>query len=315
MRFRHLPVEGRLPGFGGATGWLGTPPDLTGKVVLVNFWTFTCVNWLRQLPYLRAWHEKYADQGLVVVGVHTPEFSFEHDAEQVRRQARADRIDYPVALDDDYRVWSAFGNNYWPALYLADAAGDIRYHHFGEGEYERTEKAIQRLLDIPTRGLVMPEPRPIEESADPSTLRSAENYTGYRRTASFASPGGFVPGRSHRYETPAELDLNEWSLTGEWTVDAEATVAEAAGARILNRFHARDLNMVMGAVSPVRFRILVDGEAPAAAAGEDVDPDGYGVVSDRRFYQLLRQPDPIIERTAEITFLEAGAETYSFTFG
>ncbi|GAA0463612.1 hypothetical protein Ade02nite_30410 [Paractinoplanes deccanensis] len=319
----HLPVEGRLPLLDGATGWLGTEPltpeGLRGRVVLVNFWTFTCVNWLRQLPYVRAWHHKYASQGLVVLGVHTPEFRFEHNLDDVRRQARADRIDYPVALDNEYGVWRAFGNHYWPALYLADADGNIRYHHFGEGEYERTEMAIQRLLTengaSPGRDLVVVEPRPVEEAADWSTLLSPENYTGYDRTEHFASPDGLILGKPHRYEIPDTLGLNEWSLGGDWTMNEQATTADAAGARILYRFHARDLNMVMGAPTPVRFQILIDGEPPAAAAGEDIDADGYGEISDRRLYQLLRQPDPITDHTAEITFLDPGAETYSFTFG
>ncbi|XVV16032.1 redoxin domain-containing protein [Actinoplanes sp. CA-131856] len=319
----HLPKEGSLPLLDGATGWLNTEPlrpeELRGKVVLVNFWTFTCVNWLRQLPYVRAWHEKYASQGLVVLGVHTPEFRFEHDVEDVRREMRADRVDYPVALDNEYGVWRAFDNHYWPALYLADADGEIRFHHFGEGEYERTEKAIQRLLREagaePGHDLVAVEPRPVEEAADWSTLESQENYTGYDRTERFASPDGLVLGKPHQYTLPDTLGLNEWSLEGDWTMNEQATVANAAGARLLYRFHARDLNIVMGAASPVRFQILIDGQPPAAAAGQDISADGYGTLEDRRLYQLLRQPDPITDHTAEITFLDPGAETYSLTFG
>ncbi|MEU8817453.1 redoxin domain-containing protein [Actinoplanes sp. NPDC048796] len=319
----HLPKQGPLPLLDGATGWLNTGPlraeELRGKVVLVNFWTFTCVNWLRQLPYVRAWHEKYASQGLVVLGVHTPEFRFEHDLEDVRREMRADGIEYPVALDNEYGVWRAFDNHYWPALYLADADGEIRFHHFGEGEYERTEKAIQRLLHEagadPGHDLVVVEPRPVEEAADWSTLESQENYTGYDRTERFASPDGLILGKPHRYTLPDTLGLNEWSLEGDWTMNEQATVSGAAGARLLYRFHARDLNIVAGAATPVRFQILVDGEPPAAGAGQDVDADGYGTLGDRRLYQLLRQPDPITDHTVEITFLEPGAETYSFTFG
>ncbi|XVU28901.1 redoxin domain-containing protein [Actinoplanes sp. CA-054009] len=319
----HLPKEGSLPLLDGATGWLNTEPlrpeGLRGKVVLVNFWTFTCVNWLRQLPYVRAWHEKYASQGLVVLGVHTPEFRFEHNLEDVRREMRADTIEYPVALDNEYGVWRAFDNHYWPALYLADAEGNLRYHHFGEGEYERTEKAIQRLLHEagaePGHDLVEVEPRPVEEAADWSTLESQENYTGYDRTERFASPDGLLLAKPHQYTLPDTLGLNEWSLEGDWTMNEQATVANAAGGRLLYRFHARDLNIVMGAASPVRFQILIDGQPPAAAAGQDVSADGYGTLEDRRLYQLLRQPDPITDHTAEITFLDSGAETYSLTFG
>jgi len=314
-----LPVEGDLPGFEGATGWLNSPPlggdDLRGRVVLVNFWTYTCVNWLRQLPYVRAWAGKYAAEGLMVIGVHTPEFGFEHDLENVRREAHGDRVDYPIALDNDYAVWRAFDNHYWPALYLADGEGRIRYHHFGEGEYARTEMAIQRLLDDADRSIVSVEPRPVEVAADWSTLRSPENYTGYERSERFASPDGFFPGKPHRYDAPDRLALNEWALAGDWTIGEQATVAQAAGGRILNRFHARDLNLVMGAPEPVRFQLLLDGLPPADAAGEDVGADGYGTIGDRRLYQLVRQPGRVADRTAEITFLDPGAETYSFTFG
>ncbi|MCU7726357.1 redoxin domain-containing protein [Actinoplanes sp. KI2] len=313
-----LPVEGELPGFEGATGWLNSPPltrhELHGRVVLVNFWTYTCVNWLRQLPYVRAWAAKYASKRLVVVGVHTPEFGFEHDPGNVRREAQGDAVGYPVALDNDYAVWRAFDNHYWPALYLADGQGRIRYHHFGEGEYARTEMAIQRLVDDPDRTVVSVEPRPVEVAADWSTLRSPENYTGYERAERFASPDGFFPGKPHRYDAPDRLRLNEWALAGDWTVGEQATVATAAGGRILNRFHARDLNLVMGAPGPVRFQLLLDGRPPGTAAGADIDPDGYGEIGDRRLYQLVRQSD-VADRTAEITFLDPGAETYSFTFG
>jgi thiol-disulfide isomerase/thioredoxin len=313
-----LPIEGDLPGFEGATGWLNSPPltthDLHGRVVLVNFWTYTCVNWLRQLPYVRAWAGKYPSNRLVVVGVHTPEFGFEQDLGNVRREAHGDTVDYPVALDNDYAIWRAFDNHYWPALYLADGEGRIRYHHFGEGEYARTEMAIQRLLDDPDRTVVAVEPRPVEVAADWSTLRSPENYTGYERTERFASPEGFFPGKPHRYDAPDRLALNEWALAGEWTMGEQATVSTASGGRILNRFHARDLNLVMGAPGPVRFRLLLDGRPPDAAAGEDVGPDGHGEIGDRRLYQLVRQHG-VADRTAEITFLDPGAETYSFTFG
>jgi thiol-disulfide isomerase/thioredoxin len=317
----NLPDEGPLPSFGGATGWLGTPPlsadGLRGKVVLVNFWTYTCVNWLRQLPYVRAWHDRYAALGLVVVGVHTPEFPFEHDAANVVREALGDRVGYPVALDNDYGVWRAFDNHYWPALYLADAEGRIRYHHFGEGEYARTEMAIQRLLGADAGSdLVAVEAVGAEVSADWSTLRSPENYTGYGRTERFSSPEGLSFDKPDRYSVPGRLGLNEWALAGDWTIGEQATTLNEAGGSVAYRFHARDLNVVMGAAAgPVRFRLLLDGEPPAEAHGEGLDADGYGTVGDQRLYQLVRQRGRIVDRTAEITFLGAGAETYSFTFG
>ena len=319
----RLPVEGNLPDFDGATGWLNSPPltmeELRGSVVLVNFWTFTCVNWMRQLPYVRAWAGKYADQGLTVIGVHTPEFGFEHDLESVRREAGVDQVSYPIALDNDYAIWRAFENHYWPALYLADTDGLIRYHHYGEEEYARTEMAIQRLLaesgaDV-GHDLVSVDLRPVEVPADWNTLRTPENYTGYARTEGFSSPDGVVPDKPHYYGAPERLHFNDWALAGDWTIGEQATVVNAPGGRIVYHFEARDLNMVMGAPTPVRFQVLLDGEPPADAHGADLDADGYGTVGDRRLYQLLRQPGHVTDRTAEITFLDAGAETYSFTFG
>jgi thiol-disulfide isomerase/thioredoxin len=323
----RLPVEGELPSFGGATGWLNSPPlmvaGLSGKVVLVNFWTFTCINWLRQLPYVRAWAEKYSGQGLVVVGVHTPEFAFERNVENVSRAVREMRIDYPVAIDNDYAVWSAFDNHYWPALYFADAAGLIRHHHFGEGEYQQSEMVIQQLLAEAGsagtgRELVSVDASGAEAPADWGSLRSPENYTSYERTENFASPGGVVLGRRHAYTVPAKLRLNHWALSGDWTMEEQATTLNTANGRIANRFHARDLNVVMGPAiqgTSVRFRVLIDGQPPGAAHGTDVDDQGNGSVTQPRLYQLVRQAGAIIDRTFEITFLDPGVQPYSFTFG
>jgi thiol-disulfide isomerase/thioredoxin len=323
----RLPDEGELPSFDGATGWLNseplTPAGLRGKVVLINFWTYTCINWLRQLPYVRAWAEKYSGHGLVVIGVHTPEFSFEHNADNVRRAVQETRITYPVATDNNYGVWLAFDNHYWPALYFADAQGRIRHHHFGEGEYARSEMVIQQLLaEAGSAGagtdMVSVDPSGLEVPADWASLRSSENYTGYGRTEGFASVGGAIPGKPHAYTVPARLGLNEWALSGDWTVEAEATTLNAANGRIVCRFHARDLNLVMGPAAPggpVRCRVLIDGQPPGAAHGTDVDSDGNGTVRHQGVYQLIRQPGPITDRTFEITFLDAGVQAYCFTFG
>jgi thiol-disulfide isomerase/thioredoxin len=323
----RLPVEGSLPSFDGATEWLNSPPltaaDLSGKVVLVNFWTYTCINWLRQLPYVRAWAQVYADHGLTVVGVHTPEFGFEHDLANVRRAVRDMRVGYPVAVDNDYAVWSAFDNHYWPALYFADAQGRIRHHHFGEGEYQQSEMVIQQLLaDAGTTDrsheLVSVEADGAEAPADWASLRSPENYTGYERTANFASPGGAVPGQRRAYDIPARLGLNHWALSGDWTVEEQAATLNEAGGLIAYRFHARDLHLVMGpegADAPVRFRVRVDGQPPGAAHGADVDDRGEGTIAGQRLHQLIRQPGPVADRTFEITFLDPGAQVYAFTFG
>jgi hypothetical protein len=292
-------------------------------VVLVNFWTYTCINWLRQLPYVRAWAERYSGQELVVIGVATPEFGFEHDLENVRRAVKAMRVDYPVAIDNDYAVWSAFDNNYWPALYFADAEGLIRHHHFGEGEYQQSEMVIQQLLaeagsDVQGQGLVSVDASGVEAPADWAALGSAENYTGYERTEGFASPGGVRPGQPHTYTVPAELRLNHWALSGDWTMGEQATRLNTADGKVAYRFRARDLHLVMGpAVSgtSVRFHVALDGQPPGAAHGLDVDDQGHGTVTDQRLHQLIRQPERITERTLEITFLDPGVETYSFTFG
>ena len=321
----RLPVEGRLGSFAGASGWLNSPPltaaGLGGRIVVVSFWTYTCVNWLRQLPYLRAWAAKYAGQPLTVIGVHTPEFGFEHRRDNVERAVRELGIDYPVALDNDYAVWSAFDNHYWPALYFADGQGRVRHHHFGEGEYRQSEMVIQQLLveggsTDPGREAVVVEAPGVQAPADWSSLRSPENYTGYARTENFASPGGVRPGRPHPYTAPPRLGLNHWALTGDWTVEDEAARLGPAGGRITYRFQARDLNLVMGpAGPPVPFRVLVDGQPPGAGHGADVDPDGAGTLGEQRLYQLLRQRGPVTGRTFEIAFPHGGAEAYAFTFG
>jgi thiol-disulfide isomerase/thioredoxin len=322
----RLPVEGQLPSLAGATGWLNsprlTPEGLRGKVVLVNFWTYTCINWLRQLPYVRAWAQKYG-QGLVVIGVHTPEFAFERDPGNVRRAVQEMKVAYPVATDNGYAVWSAFDNHYWPALYFADAQGRIRHHHFGEGMYQQSEMVIRQLLAEAGSGgtdgdLVTPEARGIEAAADWDSLRSPENYTGYERTENFASPGGAVPDRPHAYSAPGRLLLNQWALAGDWTMQDQPATLNAAGGQISCRFQARDLNMVLGPARPgeaVRFRILLDGQPPGAAHGSDVADQGDGVVAEQRLYQLIRQPGPVTDRTFEITFADPGLQAYAFTFG
>jgi thiol-disulfide isomerase/thioredoxin len=323
----RLPVEGVLPSFDGATGWLNSPPltaaDLRGQVVLVNFWTYTCINWLRQLPYVRAWARKYREHGLVVIGVHTPEFPFEKDVTNVRRAVHAMQVSCPVALDSDYEIWRAFANHYWPALYLADAQGRIRHHYFGEGEYRQSEMTIQHLLaEAGLEGvdleLVSVEASGIEAAADWDTLKSPENYTGYERTDNFASPGGALPSRPHLYTAPPELRLNHWAVSGDWTMGEQATTLNTANGQIAYRFHARDLHLVMGPASPgtsTPFRVLIDGQPPGAAHGTDVDGQGNGTLTEQRLHQLIRQHGPITDHTFEITFLHPGAQAYAFTFG
>jgi thiol-disulfide isomerase/thioredoxin len=295
-----------LPGFDGAAGWLNseplTPDGLRGKVVLVDFWTYTCINWLRTLGYVRAWAEKYKDQGLVVVGVHTPEFPFERDIDNVRWAAEEMRVEYPIALDPDYAVWRAFSNHYWPAVYIADAEGRIQYHHFGEGAYDESERVIQRLLGIED-GLVSVADEGFEAQADWSNLESPETYLGYEQAQNQAP-------------ADAPLALNQWSLSGDWNVESRAAVLTADEGRIAFRFHARDVNLVLrSAGAPVPFRVLVDGEPPGEAHGVDVDERGQGTVVEPRLYQLIREPGSIADRTIEITFLAPGVEGYVFTFG
>lgn len=312
--------------FDGATSWLNSPPlntaELRGKVVLVDFWTFTCINWLRTLPYVRAWAEKYKDQGLVVVGVHTPEFEFEKDLDNIRRSVRDLRVPYPVAVDSNYGVWRAFSNNAWPAVYLLDAQGRVRYSHLGEGEYERTERMIQQLLaETGKKGggaLVSVEGRGVEAAADWTNLRTPETYVGVERTDNFASPGGAALGRPHEYSTPGQLPLNHWALAGSWTMRRDAILLDKPNGRIAFRFHARDLHLVMGPATrgkSVRFRVMIDGMAPGDAHGADIDAQGNGTVTDQRLYQLVRHPKPVMDRLFEIEFLDPGAEAFSFTFG
>jgi thiol-disulfide isomerase/thioredoxin len=295
-----------MPSLAGTTAWLNSEPlspaELRGKVVLVNFWTLTCINWLRQEPYVRAWSRAYRDDGLVVLGVHTPEFSFEHDIDLVRQATTQREIDYPVAVDNAYEVWSAFANRYWPALYFVDADGIIRDEHFGEGRYEESERVIQSLLGI-KREPVSVEGQGVEAEADWSHLRTPETYLGNARGERSASPG--------------RLPLNHWALAGEWTIGSENVVLEKPGGSIAFRFHARDAHLVLSARArePIPLRVLLDGEAPGLSHGVDVDSDGNGVLQEGRLYQLVRQPDIVRERTLEITFLEPGAEAHAFTFG
>jgi thiol-disulfide isomerase/thioredoxin len=321
------PTEGHLPSLGGATTWLNSPPltaeSLRGQTVLVQFWTYTCINWLRTLPYVRAWAARYRDQGLVVIGVHTPEFPFERDLQNVRRASEEMTVDYPIAVDNDYSVWDAFANHYWPALYFVDARGLIRHHRFGEGDYGRSELVIQELLDesgahgVP-QGLVSVDGEGAEAAADWDSLESAENYVGYERTNNFASPGGAQTDERHVYSTPGRLRLDQWALSGNWTIEAQAIVLNAANGRMTYRFHARDLHLVMGPTSrdtSPRFRVLIDGQPPGAAHGVDVDERGNGTLDEQRLYQLIRQPRPIADRQFEIEFLDPGVEALAFTFG
>jgi thiol-disulfide isomerase/thioredoxin len=322
-----LPIEGELPSLGRATGWLNSQPltaaGLRGKVVLIDFWTYTCINWLRTLPYVRAWATKYKDLGLVVIGVHSPEFAFEKNVDNVRRAAKDMKVSYPIAIDSDHAIWRAFKNEYWPALYFVDAQGRIRHHHFGEGEYQQSEKIIQQLLTETgvsgvSRELVSVDGRGAEAAADWGSLKSPENYLGYERTENFASPGGAVLDERRVYAVPTRLKLNQWALSGDWTVGKQATVLNQANGRIAYRFHARDLHLVMGPAArgtSVRFRVLIDGQPPLAAHGIDVDDKGNGTVSEQRLYQLIRQPKPIVERQFEIEFLDSGLEAFAFTFG
>ena len=321
------PAEGHLPSFDGAAGWLNSPPlaaaDLRSKVVLVDFWTYTCINWLRTLSYVRAWAKKYEDHGLVVVGVHTPEFPFERDVKNVRWAVQDMSVQYPVALDSDYAIWDAFANRYWPAVYIADAQGRIRHHQFGEGGYEECERIIQRFLheagrDRISDDLVSVAGDGFEAQADWANLESPETYLGYEEAQNFASPGGAKAGRPGTYAAPDSLKLNHWALSGDWTVERRASVLNQAEGRITFRFHARDVHLVMGPGAQgtvAAFRVLVDGEPPGAAHGLDVDEQGQGTVSQQRLYQLIRQRGLIADRTFEITFLAPGVQIYVFTFG
>jgi len=290
--------------------------------VLVNFWTYTCINWLRTLPYVRAWADRYTDHGLTVIGVHTPEFDFEHDLDNVRQQVKDLEVGYPVAIDNDYRIWTAFSNHYWPAFYFVDAQSQIRHHRFGEGDYQMSEMVLQQLLTEAGGGtdqeLTSVDARGVEVAADWASLRSPENYLGYERTDNFVSPNGAILDTSYAYAAPPRLGLNHWALSGDWTVKQQAIVLNQGEGRIVCRFHARDLHLVMGPAgpgSPARFRLLLDGQPPGAAHGTDVDDHGNGTVTQPRLHQLIRQPGPISDRTLEVTFLDPGVQAYAFTFG
>lgn len=321
------PID-ELPALDRATAWLNSQPltvaDLRGKVVLINFWTYSCINWLRTLPYVRTWAKKYNNEGLVVIGVHSPEFAFEKELGNVRHAAQVMSVEYPIAIDSEHALWRAFKNEYWPAVYLADANGRIRYYNVGEGEYEQTERAIQQLLaeaglQHSGQQLASVDARGVEAAADWVSLKSAENYVGYERTENFASTGGTSMDKPRAYAAPARLALNHWALSGNWTSTRQSIVLNQADGRILYRFHARDLHLVMGPTirgKPVRFQVLIDGQRPGAAHGIDVDEQGAGTSTEPRLYQLIRQAkQPIADRQFDIVFLEPGVEVFSFTFG
>jgi thiol-disulfide isomerase/thioredoxin len=301
------------------TQWFNTEPlttaDLRGRTVLVDFWTLTCINWLRTQPYVRAWSRRYRGDGLVVIGVHTPEFSFEHDVGGVEKAIAERGIDYPVAVDNDYAVWSAFGNHYWPALYFVDTDGLIRDEHFGEGRYDGSERVLQKLLGVEGE-LVRAEGLGIEAEADWDHLRTPETYLGYGRGERFASPD-VVPDVSGRYELPERLPANHWAMSGEWALGSESAVLTRAGGRIAFRFQARDVHLVLArhTAAPIPFRVRLDGAAPGSSHGGDIDRNGNGVLGDSRLYQLVRVHDTVRERTVEVELLEPGAEAYAFTFG
>ncbi len=324
-----LPVEGQMPSLAGATGWLNSPPldagQLRGKVVLVDFWTYSCINCLRAMPYVRDWAERYKDHGLVVIGVHAPEFAFERDLGNVQRAVADLKVTYPVAIDNDFAIWRGFNNQYWPAHYFIDAQGRIRAHHFGEGNYAQSEQIIRQLLREAGNSLpgdaapaTRMADRGVERQADMDSLKSPETYIGHARAEHFTSPGGIQPGRTAEYSLPSRLQLNQWALAGHWTVGAEDAQLEQGGGRIAFRFHARDLHLVLAPqdpARPVRFRVRIDGQPPQAAAGSDVSAQGEGVVDQNRLYQLIRQDGEVRERTFEIEFLDPGVRAYAFTFG
>lgn len=322
----RLPVEGALPSFGGATGWLNSTPltaaGLRGNVVLVNFWTLTCIYWLRTSPHVSAWAAKYKQQGLTVIGVHTPEFSFEQDIDNVRHAAKDLNLDYPIAADNRYAIWRAFNNHYWPALYFVDAQGRIRHHQFGEGDYEQSEEVIRQLLTETGRVDLDGAPASVEgagvrAAADWANLKSPETYVGYAHAERFASPGGIREDLPNLYRA-ASASLNSWGLSGVWTVGEEFAALNKASGRITYRFHARDLHLVLAPPAPgraIRFRVMIDGAAPGADHGGDVQADGLGTVQEGRLYQLIRQTGAIGDRTFEIEFLDPGVRAYAFTFG
>jgi cytochrome c biogenesis protein CcdA/thiol-disulfide isomerase/thioredoxin len=322
------PADGELPPLVGASLWLNSPPltpeALRGKVVLVDFWTYSCINCLRSLPYVKGWYERYKDHGLVVIGVHAPEFAFEKSPDNVRRAVADLGIAYPVALDNDYAIWQAFDNHYWPAHYFIDAAGRIRGHHFGEGEYDEAEQTLRQLLteagnrNLPAAGAGTALASGIEAAADVAHVQSPETYVGYDRAQQFSSPGGVLPDQPKVYSTPSALELNQWALSGSWFVRGEDAVLKAASGTLSFRFFARDLHLVMGPGAdgkPVRFRVTLDGVAPGQDHGVDIAADGNGVVREQRLYQLIRQYKDVKEHTFTIQFLDSGVQVYSFTFG
>jgi thiol-disulfide isomerase/thioredoxin len=324
----NLPVEGEIPSFAGATLWLNSPPltpeSLRGKVVVVDFWTYSCINCLRALPYVESWYQKYQDRGLVIIGVHAPEFAFEKDPNNVRRAVADLKITYPVALDNDYAIWQAFNNQYWPAHYFIDATGRVRAHHFGEGNYDESEQIIRTLLseaghaELPPPGMGGAKAVGVQAPPDEAHDQSPETYVGYRRAENFASPGGFAQDQAHDYPAPATLKLNQWALRGSWKVDPEKAVLGTRGGKIEFRFYARDLHLVLGPGSdakPVRFRVTLDGAAPAANHGADTDSNGAGTIDGQRLYQLIRQTGEVGEHVFSIEFLDPGVQAYSFTFG
>jgi thiol-disulfide isomerase/thioredoxin len=323
----NLPVEGWMPSLGVATLWLNSQPltavELSERVVLVDFWTFSCINSIRTLPYLRTWAEKYKDHGLVVIGVQAPEFDFEKNVENVRWAVKERMIDYPIAIDNHLAIWRAFNNEYWPALYIVDAQGQIRHHPFGEGGYEQLEIIIQQLLAEAGKGDIDHQPvtvsgRGIEAVADWKNIKSPETYVGYERAENFASSGGAARDKRRVYAVPAMLKLNNWALSGDWTAKKQSVVLNAPGGRIAYRFCARDLHLIMGPATrgaPVRFRVLIDGGPPGAAHGLDVDDQGNGTAVEQRLYQLVRQPGSITDHEFEIEFLDPEVEAFDFTFG
>jgi cytochrome c biogenesis protein CcdA/thiol-disulfide isomerase/thioredoxin len=318
-----LPVEGPLPSLDGATLWLNSAPltreQLRGKVVLVDFWTYSCINCIRSIPYVRAWAQRYRDQGLVVIGVHAPEFAFERDPDNVREAVADFKISYPVALDNGLNIWRAFNNRYWPAHYLADAQGRIRYHHFGEGRTDETEAAIRALLaekGAKLGNVARVSATGASAAADFASIRSPETYVGSRRARSFASPGGLSAG-TNDYRLPSDYKLNDWGFEGRWKVEPQRSIAQSPGGKVAFRFRARDLHLVLGSATgkPVRFRVLLDGKSPSDDRGVDIDASGNGRISGQRLYQLIRQKDPSRERLFTIEFLDPAAEVYAFTFG
>ena len=311
----------------GATGWINSQPltakDLKGKVVVVDFWTYSCINCLRSLPYTRAWADKYKDSGLVVIGVHTPEFDFEKQLPNVQKAVKKFGITYPVALDSDQKIWNAFHNEYWPAHYFIDAKGKVRFEHFGEGNYDQSEKWIQQLLQeraakpMPA-GTASVDAHGIEAAADMNDVKSPETYIGYDRAEHFASPGGIRGDKEKTYTTPAQLKLNQWGLAGTWLDHKQVAVLASAGGKIVFHFHARDLHLVLGPTAdgkPVRFRVTIDGQTPGENHGVDTDAEGNGTVINHRLYQLVRQKGPVADHIFAIEFEDPGVQAFSFTFG